>query len=99
MTASAQELVALDELENRINTWFSQHTASYNMKKDVPANESIIYANIQLIDAGSIIKNLPSSSRVLKHLRRQFAYVASVKLEPETQRITILISQNAPLNP
>ena len=93
MAASARELAAFEVLDNRINTWFSQHMVSYDIDDSTPADQRVVSASIELNRIGDVIRALPLEEQITAHLRKKFAYVTPVKIEPEIERITITISK------
>lgn len=102
MDLTTAELIAFNELKDKISTWFSGGTAAFN--KDQPSgppNEFVVHAEIVLTEMGRIVREPSlSSSKLLELLRKDYAFIVSVRIEPEVERIVIRInrSEHLPTN-
>jgi hypothetical protein len=92
---TTSEIIAFNELKDRISTWFGGRTAAYNKNHlTSPPNEFVVHAEIVLNDVGRVVREPSlSSSKLLELLSKDYAFIVSVRIEPEVERIVILINR------
>ena len=91
MNLTTTELIAFNELKAKISDWFSTGTAVFNKDHlNAPADQFVVFAEIQLTEMGRVTREASLSSSMLrKLLSKDYAFIASVRIEPQIERILI----------
>ena len=95
MLLTPNELLAFEDLKAKIATWFSRNTAAFNRDQlNSPPEQFVVYADIVLTDMERVIRE-PSLTweKILELLRKDYAFIVSVHIEPETGQILIEINR------